>query len=672
MIVRELLTRLGFSVDRAQVRQAEATIDGIRDRASSLVGFFMGIGAALGAALSFREIIRISDEWSTVQARVALTTESLEEQQAIMDKLYQISQDTRQQFTGTADLFSKVNRNAEQLKVSSADVLKLTEQINKALVIGGGGQMQNEAAILQLGQALASGRLQGDELRSLMENAPRLSKAIAEGLGVSIGELRKLGEQGELTADKIIKAIMSQGDVLEKEFKRMPLTVGQAMTYAGNAFGRFINKIGRETRGFERMARGIVRGTDAIISGIERGVKALGGWNNAFKLATIILASLTAGIIAIKWGAIVAGIKSVARALMNPAFLRGALIAAGLLLIALAIEDIYTWLQGGESVIGKWLEQWGITAEQVKGILNGIINFFNAVFTFIGEHPKLSAGIASFGALLYVLGKFKLLSPIINILTRAIGSGLIPILIRLGAALLPLLALPITWIIIAVVAAIAGLIWIIRDLYKWFTGGESVLGKWLEGFGITTEGIKNAFNSAVEFIKTAAIALFEFFKPLLENFLLNFKLIFQLLTGDFSGAAETLKQIFANWWQFVRNIFSLFGVNIDAVVQNFIGMWNSAVNSVKGFFSGLLASVIEKYNAAVDLINKLPGIELPKVNVQSTASAGRSGSNVSQEFNITNSFGSGTPAYQAALVGQAVESNYMDTYGPITRALEFG
>ena len=672
MIVRELLTRMGFSIDQAQVKRAEATIDGIKNSASRLVSFVAGIGAVLGAALSAREILRVADEWNTVQARVALTTDSLQEQQAVMDSLYKISQDTRQQFTATADLFGKVNRNAEELKITSSDVLKLTENINKALVVGGGGQMQNEAAILQLGQALSSGRLQGDELRSLLENAPRLTKAIADGMGVTIGQLRKMGAEGELTADKVVKALLSQTDAVNKEFKKMPMTVSQATTYAGNAFGRFINKVGRDTRIFERIAKGIVRGTDSIISGVERVVKALGGWNNAFKLATILVTSIAAGIIAVKWNTIVNGIKTVAAALMNPAFLKGALIAAALMLIGLAIEDIYTWLQGGDSVIGKWLEGWGITAEQVKGYLTAIKNFFAMVFNFIKSHPALSAGIAAFGTLLLVLGKFKLLGPVFNLLIKIIGSGLIPILMRLGAAMLPLLANPVTWIILGIIAAIAGLIWVIQDLYKWFNGGDSVLGKWLEGWGITTEGIKNAFNAAIEWIKAAFTAFIEFFKPLLDYWINLFKFVFSLLTGDFDGAVNALKQMFLSTWQYISNIFSLFGVDINAVVQNFVKLWDGAVNAVRNFFSGLWTGILEKYNAVIGLINKLPGIELPKVSLQSTASAGRVGSNVSQQFQINNTFGSGTPAYQAAMVSQAVESNYTDTYGPITRALQYG
>lgn len=390
MIVRELLTRLGFTIDNTKVKQAEDKIDGIKHKANDLVGAVYKVGAVIAVAFSAGRIIEAADAWASVEARVALATDEIKEQEKVMDRLFSIAQETRQEFTATADLYSKVNRGAKELGMSQSNVLQLTETINKALVVGGGQTHENQAAILQLGQALASGTLQGEELRSILENSPRLARAIAEGMGVSVGKLRELGRQGELTSKEVAVAILSQMDKINQEFKKMPLTVGQATIYARNAWGRFINKIEKDSHVFSSMARGIVWLTDKIINGLNEAADAFGGWGKLLKTIGLLMMSFGAGLMAyglIKYlSKIQKGFAAIMVVLSNPVFLAVALAVAALILV---IEDLYTWLNGGQSVIGSWLESMGISAEEFKNGLTAIVEFIKgfiiATFEFLAN-----------------------------------------------------------------------------------------------------------------------------------------------------------------------------------------------------------------------------------------------------------------------------------------------
>lgn len=236
---------------------------------SLILGQAAALAGTLAAVIGVQKIVEVADAWTTVRSRVSLVTDSVQQQQESLNKLYEISQKTRQSYEATGDLYAKVAMNAKQLGLANDDVLKLTELVNKALIVGGGTTQQNEAAIMQFSQALASGRLQGDELRSILENAPYLAKAMATGLGVATGDLKQLGADGELTADIIIKALQSQSVAIDENFKKMPVTLRQSFTYASNAFGKFIDDTGKKTNIFSRIAGGIVKMTDKVFGGLN-------------------------------------------------------------------------------------------------------------------------------------------------------------------------------------------------------------------------------------------------------------------------------------------------------------------------------------------------------------------------------------------------------------------
>ncbi len=403
MVVRELITRLGFSLDEAKIkhyeRKAETVAAGF-GRLNGLVTAAMAVAAGMGLA----QIKSIADEWTLVEGRVSLVTKSVEEQNQALSQLYDIANRTRQEYTASADLFARVGRNAEQLKMTQADVLETVEAVNKSMVISGAATSEAKAAIIQFGQALASDRFQGDELRSILENAPRLARAIADGLGVTIGKLREMGANGELTAKTVIAALLKQKGAIDKEFERMPLTIGQALTVAGNKFGRFINRIGKETGIFKRAAQGIIAAATWMENKIDSLAAKVGGLENLFKIAGIVVAAVAAGWLAIKWAAIAGGIDSITRALWLLARNPAALSIAALLLL---LDDLYTWMQGGDSVIGDTLGSFEEVAKSLKPLTDALMEI---------------------GAVLKpVLQDFDTLGPIVKLLGLGVEASLQPL-----------------------------------------------------------------------------------------------------------------------------------------------------------------------------------------------------------------------------------------------------
>lgn len=414
MTVRELLVRMGFTMDQAKAKQAEATIEGIKNKASSAVGIITGIGAALGIAFGLDRLTKVVDEWTNIDSRIGLVTNSTEEHKRALQEVYDIANRTRQEYTATGDLFTKLSRGSKDFGASQDDVLSVTETINKALVVGGASTAEANSTILQLGQALSSGRLQGDELRSLGENAPMLMAEVAKAYGVTVGQLKELGKDGQLESKGIFEAILKAKDTMDRQFEKMPMTIGQAVTVAGNKFGKFVDEINKATGASKAIGAGIVGIMTKFENGMKRAAKAVGGFGNLFKIVGALIAAFGAAMTYIKWGAIVTGIKAVNGALMtfikNPAAWTAMAIAAAVLLIALALEDLYTWINGGDSIIGEWLGSWEEFRTNASTYVDPLIDGFNRLWQGIQTNviPAVmqiwSAGVAVFNGLVAVIG----------------------------------------------------------------------------------------------------------------------------------------------------------------------------------------------------------------------------------------------------------------------------
>ena len=231
---------------------------------SGLKGIIGGIGAALTAG----QVIQYADAWTEATNKLRLVTDSSEELSDTQEKLFQLSQDTRSSLSGTVDLYSKLARTTESLGLSQTDLLSITTTVNQAIQASGASSQSAEAALTQLGQGLAAGALRGEELNSVMEQTPRLARAIADGMGLSIAQLREFGAQGKLTAETVTSALLSQGDVVRSEFLQTEQTVGTAFVGLENSLSKAVGRIneaigatGLLTAGINAVSQALDQGT---------------------------------------------------------------------------------------------------------------------------------------------------------------------------------------------------------------------------------------------------------------------------------------------------------------------------------------------------------------------------------------------------------------------------
>lgn len=231
---------------------AQQAIQEVGNKAENVLGKRMGsivskafsalpmAGMVAGVALVGQEVLdlgakatAVSDKFASIKARIDLINDGSQSTASIMDKVYQASERSRGSYTDMLDSVAKLNMLAKDSFSSNDEAIRFVEQLNMQFKLSGAQVGEVSSAMTQLTQAMAAGRLQGDEFNSIMENAPMLAQAISQEMGVPIGQLKQLGSEGKITADVIKSALFNSAEETQAKFNEMPMTfqeVGQQLS----------------------------------------------------------------------------------------------------------------------------------------------------------------------------------------------------------------------------------------------------------------------------------------------------------------------------------------------------------------------------------------------------------------------------------------------------------
>lgn len=301
---------------------AQQAIAEVGNKAENVLGKRMGsivskafsalpmAGMVAGVALVGQEVLdlgakatAVSDKFASIKARINLINDGSQSTASIMDKVYQASERTRGSYTDMLDSVAKLNMLAKDSFTSNDEAIAFVEQLNMQFKLSGANVNEVNSAMTQLTQAMAAGRLQGDEFNSIMENAPMLAQAISQEMGVPIGQLKELGSEGAITAEVIKNALFNSADETQAKFAQMPMTfqeVGQQLSNAmfqafqpvmeelssmtaSEDFKTAIDGIGVAIQGMAVVATGAIAlvkvafaGIKAVISGTVAHIKMVG------------------------------------------------------------------------------------------------------------------------------------------------------------------------------------------------------------------------------------------------------------------------------------------------------------------------------------------------------------------------------------------------------------
>ncbi|HET8791806.1 MAG TPA: tape measure protein [Modicisalibacter sp.] len=219
------------------MRKLESRSKGVSSELNSMRLAAAGAFAAIGAFATSQLIggvIRASDGLAEMQGQLRLVEGSAEAAAESYAALLAVSNETRSAMDSTVTLYTKLKRGTDQLNLSNQQLFDLTAAINNSFIVSGASAEEAANAIRQLSQGLASGALRGEEYNAIAENSPRLTRALAESLDMTIGELREFAAEGGITSRVIADSLLSQVEALNDEAELMPRTIGQAMTQFTN------------------------------------------------------------------------------------------------------------------------------------------------------------------------------------------------------------------------------------------------------------------------------------------------------------------------------------------------------------------------------------------------------------------------------------------------------
>lgn len=200
------------------------------------------VAASLAGYLSASMVASYSEAWTELNNKLSNSVRASESLVDVTQRVFDISQATRSSLDATATLYARLERGTREYNTSAADLAKLTSIINQGFIVSGATAQEAENAIIQLSQGIASGVLRGEEFNSVAEQGSRLMVALADSMGVGIGQLRKMAAEGKLTTDVVVKGLLSQGDAIGKEFAKTTRTMSQAFQEAGNNVTKFLGE----------------------------------------------------------------------------------------------------------------------------------------------------------------------------------------------------------------------------------------------------------------------------------------------------------------------------------------------------------------------------------------------------------------------------------------------
>ena len=221
-----------------ELQKMKGDSKGVNDNLSKTPGIadtikkkMMQVGAAIAGVIGAKQLLEASDQNAQITARLNLVTDAPEQ---LKEQIYQSANDAKVAYTDSMNQVAKLGLLAKDAFNNTDEIVQFTNLMQKAFKVSGADAMEATSAMYQLTQAMAAGKLQGDEFRSVMENAPMVAQAIAKYMNVSVGELKELGAKGKITADIIKNALFSAGDDINAKFKTLPLTWSDIWTQAKN------------------------------------------------------------------------------------------------------------------------------------------------------------------------------------------------------------------------------------------------------------------------------------------------------------------------------------------------------------------------------------------------------------------------------------------------------
>lgn len=496
-------------------------------KTKGIVGEIVGkLKTAFGLAavvMATKKTIELSDQNAQITARLNLVSDAPEQ---LKKQIYQSANDARVAYTDSMNQVAKLGLLAKDSFNNTNEIVRFTNLMNKAFKVSGTGAQEATSAMYQLTQAMAAGKLQGDEFRSVMENAPMVAQAIAKYMNVPLGQLKELGAKGQITADIIKNALFSAGDEINEKFKTLPLTWQdvwvQAKNFAVRQLDGVLQKVNQVAnskafQSFVNSAKIAFFGLKTVAEGVFNGIAAAGkfiadNWTAISPIIWGVTAALTAYVtwqgisVALEW------INVAAKFALNLAV---TILTMAKIALTFAVEG-YTAAQTMANAAawlfpGTWIAaiiiglivvvlaltvaivQWATGTQSALETIGGMFYWLGAVIYNIGVAiMNILIIVATAVILAFILVGAAVANVFIGIWN--VGVWLVNILVQAWYWLVNTAAMAWAWLKVTVSNILIGIYNFFVEIANGFIKGYNKLGK---GAVDTANGFQDAFFSAI-------------------------------------------------------------------------------------------------------------------------------------------------------------------------------
>lgn len=554
---------------------------------NSLVGVLGKVAAAVGSVMGVKQIINLSDTMSQTKARLDLMNDGLQSTKELQDRIFDSAQKSRGSYQDTADLVSKLGLNAKDAFENTAQIVDFAEQVNKQFVISGASAEETKNATLQLTQALSSGVLRGDELRSIFEQAPTLIQSIANYMGVPIGRIRDMAAEGQITAETVKNALLGCADETNAKFASMPLTFSQLWTNFKNramqAFQPVLEKInelannGKLEEYIGKIAEAMVTVSDVIMNVITWVLDHQDIVKAAFIGLSVAIGAMTVAM----WAFNIASYA-------NPViWIVLAIIAVVALLVAGIVLVVEHWNEIKDAASACWegvKSAWGNVTDFFKGIWNSIVSSVTGLWNNI---VSIFTTIKNF-----FVGIWNSMYTVVSTFWGAIWNTISPIVMAIWNLISTIFT--IIWTIISTI--MQGIFHVISNV--WNVIYNAVSGVLISIWNIITS-IWNSIYSAVSGVLSS---IWDAVSSIWNS-------IYNAISGVLSSIFSTVSSIWNSIFSAVRNkvveIYNNVKDKFTEILNYLGGLKDKFLQKGHEMIDGLIMGIADKINGVTSKIKEL-------------------------------------------------------------------
>lgn len=643
-------------------------VENSNNSANRLNGTFMKIAGTIAAAFSIKQIIGLSDEMTNITSRLDLMNDGLQSTVELQDMIFKSAQRSRGTYLDTADAVASLGGNAKDAFQNTQEIVHFSELLNKQFTIAGTSAEGVSAATLQLTQAMGMGVLRGEELNSVLEQAPNIVQAIADYLDEPIGKIKDLASEGLITSEVVKNAMFSAADEINAKFEQMPMTFAQIWTSFKN----------QALMSFQPVLQRLndIANSQAFQTFVSNAIQWVSILAHVVTIAFEKMASL-GQFVADHWGMIAPVVWGVITALG---------IYLGYLTISNTLTAISTGIQTAQAIalavktgttvaaaaathgltVAQWALNTAMLANPITWVVIAIIALVVIIYTAIAAINHFTG--ASISATGLIAGAFAWLGMlIINIFIAIINTGIIVVnllvnVFQVGVWAIQMAVIGLGLIFVLILDAILNTgILVINLLVNAWNIGVWTLQMFFIGLiilillifdGILNSGIiliellVNAWNLGIFGLQMLWIGLNVLVRIVLQG-ILNFGIsVAEGFANAWNDAIYGLQMAFYKFQTFVSKVMQMVG-------QGSLGV----VNSVLSGISTLVNSAISGLNTMINMANKIPGVNIGTIGTVDLKVGGGAQS-------VINSIGSGlvapVRAERVSLNRSTVGQDYMD------------